>query len=703
MNSFLDNDIKYLKGIGERLGKLLANDMQIRTFRDLLYTFPQRYVDRSRYWRIAEFTGEMPHVQVKGSFIRFVNEGEGARKRLIGLFSDGERNMEIVWFSRLDVIANTYRIGQSYVVFGKPSLFRNTWSMVHPEVDNAEKVTDKAPFYAIYSIPDKARKKNVTQRAIRRWIQNVLSHQKMAQCPETLPDFIIDRLRLMPLTDALKTIHFPADTRSLKAARHRLKFEELYYIQLHILRFSRQRSSDIKGQRFPRVGERFNNFYKNILPFDLTDAQKRVVREIRTDLLSGHQMNRLLQGDVGSGKTLVAFLSALLAIDNGAQAAIMTPTEILATQHYETMHQWCLPLGINIALLTGSTPERQRRFLDSALTDGSMHLLIGTHALIQDRVEFANLGIAVIDEQHRFGVAQRAQLWKKNSIAPHMLVMTATPIPRTLAMTLYGDLDVSVIDQLPPGRKPVTTRLFTREHKEEVWHLVGSQLRQGRQAYIVYPLINETEKSDLRSLEEGYRNVQGIFGRNYRIAYVHGRMKPTEKEHQMQLFASGEAAILVATTVIEVGVNVPNATVMVIESAEKFGLSQLHQLRGRVGRGADISYCALVTKERIGNETRRRLELMTQTTDGFEIAEADMKMRGPGDIEGTLQSGMPFNLRIASLAANGDLLALARRCATGTLDKFPELKTNNTTTDLMTIQREMNIRFGHEINWSNIS
>ena len=708
MTSFLSSDIKYLKGVGEKLGKQLNADLQIRTFRDLLYYFPSRFIDRSRFFSIAEFNAEMPYVQVQGSFMRLVVEGEGAKRRLAGLFSDGVNNMEVVWFSRITAISNSLRIGVPYVLFGKPTRFNGHWSMAHPEISSPESVKEQSPFYAVYPLSEKARKHNFTAKSLRRLVNNIFQLPRFSGIAETLPAFIREQMQLMPLAEALSTCHFPASPQVLEAARYRFKFEELYYIQLHLLRFSRQRRRDIHGQVFPKVGDCFNTFYRQILPFDLTDAQKRVIKEIRGDMLTGKQMNRLLQGDVGSGKTLVAFLTTLLAVDNGAQAAIMAPTEILATQHYNTLRSWCVRLGVNIGLLTGSTPKKERRFIDEALRDGSMQILVGTHALIEDTVKFKNLGVAIIDEQHRFGVAQRARMWSKNTTAPHMLVMTATPIPRTLAMTLYGDLDVSVIDQLPPGRKPITTRLYYQEKKEEVWRLVASRLRLGQQAYVVYPLIKENEKIDLRSVEEGYRTVQQIFGAKYRIAYVHGQMKPAEKDYQMQLFASGEAQVLVATTVIEVGVNVPNATVMVIDGAERFGLSQLHQLRGRVGRGADMSFCALVAKYKMSADTRRRLELMTQTTDGFEIAEADMKMRGPGDIEGTMQSGLPFNLRMASLAKDSDILTLARQKAAETLDRYPQLsdKTQppqHSDKDLSTILAELDYRFGHSIDWSAIS
>ena len=707
MEKLATTDIKYLRGIGEALGKLLREEMEISTLRDLAYYFPTRYVDRSRYYRIAEFDGEMPYVQVRGRFVSFVKEGEGARKRLVGLFTDGERQMEVVWFSKINAIADAYRPDKEYVIFARPSRFKDRWSMVHPEVDEYKPEAPAEPFLTIYSIPEKARKRGVTMRGIRRWMRNLMENPAMRRPAETLPTEIVEALRLMPLREAIRAIHFPTSATEMAEARRRFKIEELFYIQLHILRFSRHRNSSVRGQVLPKIGDCFNSFYRNVLPFPLTGAQKRVVREIHADMASGRQMNRLLQGDVGSGKTLVAFLSMLIAADNGAQACLMAPTEILATQHYESLRQWCLPLGINISLLKGSTGRRERRFIDEALRDGSIQILVGTHALIEDHVVFHNLGLAVIDEQHRFGVAQRARLWEKNTMAPHMLVMTATPIPRTLAMTLYGDLSVSVIDELPPGRKPIRTSLCLEDDKERMWRLVGKELQAGRQAYIVYPLISESEKMDLKSLEEGLRTVQGIFGEYFRIAYVHGRMKPEEKEYQMQLFVSGKARILVATTVIEVGVNVPNASVMVIENAERFGLSQLHQLRGRVGRGADLAYCVLVSKRQTSAVTRQRLELMTRTTDGFEIAEADMKARGPGDLEGTMQSGLPFKMKVASLASDGNLLEIARNCAMSALNRYPSLSSGaseqETTPSLDIMTRELDIRFGRSYDWSRIS
>ncbi len=698
-------DIKYLKGIGEVLGKLLANEMEIKTFRDLAYYFPIRHIDKSRYFRIAEFAGEMSYVMVRGRFLRFAHEGEGARRRLIALFSDGYSTMEVVWFSRTAQIERTYQPGVEYTLFGKPNRFRNTWSMVHPEVDVYKDGVTGEPHSPIYSIPERARKRGVTMRSIRRWVHNLMEHRDMQNCTETLPAEMIAGLHLMPLRQALINMHFPTSPEDLQQARRRFKIEELYYVELHILRYARDRIAHIQGQALPRVGETFNTFYRKIVPFPLTNAQKSVLRQIHADMSTGMQMNRLLQGDVGSGKTLVAFMTMLLAVDNGTQACLMAPTEILATQHYETLHEWCKKLGLNIALLKGSTRRKERQFIDEALTDGTINILVGTHALIEEHVKFRNLGVAIIDEQHRFGVAQRARLWSKSATAPHILVMTATPIPRTLAMTVYGDLSVSVIDELPPGRKPVRTLMLTERNKEDAWRLIRQQLRLGRQAYIVYPLINENEKADLHSLEEGYEGVMGIFGKDYKVAYVHGRMKPNEKEYQMQRFVSGDARILVATTVIEVGVNVPNATVMMIENAERFGLSQLHQLRGRVGRGADCSYCILMARDKMSENSHRRLELMTQTSDGFEIAEADMKMRGPGDLEGTMQSGLPFSLNVASLAHDGILLELARRCAIRYLDKYPELSRGGipANSEASMMVRELSLRFSGGYDWSHIS
>lgn len=696
MNRLRELDIKFLKGIGPKRAELLSKQLGIRTYRDLLFHFPTRYLDRSSFYSISQFEEGMPHVQVKGRFIAMSVQGEGAKTRLVGVFTDGRTTMEVVWFKRIKQIKESYHTGNEYILFGKPEPFNNRWSMVHPEIDTPQSITAQQGMRGVYPLTETLRNQGIASRQIYTWIQSILSSS--TDIRETLTDEIVKRLRLMPLREALVNIHNPGSVEKLNAARTRLKFEELFYLQLNILRYSRQRTSQLPGFRFPRIGEYFNRFYSEQLPFELTGAQKRVIKEIRADMTTGRQMNRLLQGDVGSGKTLVALLCMLIALDNSTQACLMAPTEILATQHYETLSKLASAIGVNIKLLTGSTRKKERDMIHSQLEDGSLHILIGTHAVIEDNVRFKNLGFVVIDEQHRFGVAQRARLWRKNSTPPHVLVMTATPIPRTLAMTVYGDLSVSVIDELPPGRKPVTTLLRYDTSRMSVYQGIGKELKAGRQAYIVYPLIKENEKLDLRCLEEGYELIRETFPQ-YKVCYVHGKMKPSEKEHQMSLFASGEARILVATTVIEVGVNVPNATVMLIENAERFGLSQLHQLRGRVGRGSDRSYCILMSHEKIAKDTRKRLEIMTSTTDGFVIAEADMKMRGPGDIEGTMQSGIPFELHIANLATDGQLVQLARDTATEILDADPILS----APQHRLLLRELTTASNTTIDWSRIS
>ena len=582
------------------------------------------------------------------------------------------------------------------MLFGKPTEFNRHWSMVHPEVDPVAAAEAMQGLRGVYPMTETLRNRGVSSRTLFNYVMTALSVAK--QISETLPQDIISRFNLMPLNEAVVAIHNPKNNEQLQRARLRFKFEELFYMQLNILRYTRKRSAVIRGFKFPRIGHFFNTFYSQQLPFELTGAQKRVIKEIRADMGSGKQMNRLLQGDVGSGKTLVALLCMLIAVDNNTQACLMAPTEILATQHFETIYKLVAPIGLHVKLLTGSTRKKQRDLIHQQLQDGSLHILIGTHAVIEDNVQFQNLGFVVIDEQHRFGVAQRARLWKKNITPPHVLVMTATPIPRTLAMTVYGDLDVSVIDELPPGRKPVQTLLRYDEQREQVYQAVGRQLKQGRQVYIVYPLIQENEKLDLQSLEEGYELICDTFP-SYRVAFVHGKMKPTEKDYQMSLFASNQAQILVATTVIEVGVNVPNATTMIIENAERFGLSQLHQLRGRVGRGADQSYCILMSKQKIAKETRQRLEIMTSTTDGFIVAEADLKMRGPGDLEGTMQSGIAFDLRIANLASDGQIIQMARNMASDILDSDPNLEHPNNAL----LQRQLNVLFAKSVNWGLIS
>lgn len=671
MISLRHKDIKYVKGIGPARADLLAKQLGIRSVYDLLHHFPTNYIDRTSIYSIRDLTSEIGSVQLKGRFVGFSVAGEGAKMRLVGVFTDGTGSLEVVWFRSIKTIRQTLNTTTDYILFGKPTVFNGHWSMTHPEVDTSQKAMEQLGMRGVYPLTETLRNRNITSRNFFQWIGGVLD--TLPQLRETLPPSTMAALNLMPLDRAIRELHRPTSAAELQRARERMKFEELFYIQTDMLRRNRRRRQQSAGYRFGRVGRFFNAFYSQCLPFELTGAQKRVVKEIRADVNTGRQMNRLVQGDVGSGKTLVALMAMLLALDNGYQGCLMAPTEILAAQHYETLRGLVAKIGINVRLLTGSTRAAERREIHEQLADGSLHILVGTHAVIEDDVKFANLGLAVIDEQHRFGVAQRARLWQKSRIPPHVLVMTATPIPRTLAMTVYGDLDVSVIDELPPGRKPVTTLLRYDEQRDQVYRGIGAQLREGRQAYIVYPLIDENDKLELKSLTEGYEQICEIFS-HYRVAFVHGRMKPAEKDYQMGLFASGDAQILVATTVIEVGVNVPNATTMVIENAERFGLSQLHQLRGRVGRGADRSYCILMTKYKIAKETRERLEIMTSTTDGFVIAEADMRLRGPGDIEGTMQSGIPFDLKIANPATDGQIIQMARTAAEKLLDTDPELR-----------------------------
>lgn len=717
--NFLDTDIKYLKGVGDKRASLLAKEIGVATFRDLLYYFPFRYIDRSRFYTISELSGtDLPAIQIKGRFINFITEGEGARKRLKGIFSDGRRMMETVWFSKLNFFANSYTTGVEYVIFGKPTLFRNVYSIAHPEVEKYD--PDKPPtgFRGVYSLTENLRKKGYTSKSLQTLVKFLLCHKDVASVKENLPAAIVTRYNLMPLKDALVQMHFPDSLQSLQKATERLKFEELFYVETHILRYSMERGSKLPGYVFPKIGDKFNGFYFNVLPFQLTGAQKRVLKEIRADMKTGRQMNRLLQGDVGSGKTMVAFMTMLMAVDNSCQAAIMAPTEILATQHYASLKAWADPIGVKVALLTGSTRMAARREIHTGLLDGSINIIVGTHALIEENVKFFRLGLTVIDEQHRFGVAQRGKLWHKDQYVPHVLVMTATPIPRTLAMTVYGDLEVSVIDELPPGRKPVTTLLRYDSNRIEVDRLIFSQLKEGRQVYIVYPLISENDKLELKSLEDGYRRTCDTFP-GYEVCFVHGRMKPEEKDHQMELFVTGKARIMVATTVIEVGVNVPNASVMVIENAERFGLSQLHQLRGRVGRGADQSYCVLMGKANSGGDTKKRLSIMTETTDGFLISEADMKIRGPGDMEGTQQSGLAFNLKVADLAKDGQILTRAREAALAVLRGNPGLLAPGCSAtapsagelsplpaapnEVECMRKELNLRFRHTLDWSQIS
>ena len=681
MLSLRNVDIKYIKGVGPKRAEILAKELGIRTAYDLLRHYPTGYVDRSKYYTIRELrdcnTDELPALQVKGRFVSSNVLGEGARMRLVALFSDGTSTMEVAWFKSIKSIRKALDSEKTYVLFGKVSSFNGKLQMVHPEMEDEGKTAISAGRRGVYPLTEGLRKANIGSKTLYSIVQAILGTADgggRRRLTDPLPESVVRRRGLMPADEAVREIHFPTSQQALERARFRLKFEELFYIQTDMLMRSNKRKAQSHGLMMPRIGEWFNMFYRRCLPFDLTGAQKRVIKEIRADLASGRQMNRLVQGDVGSGKTLVALMSMLLAIDNGYQAALMAPTEILATQHYHTIRELASKIGLGVRLLTGSTRSKERAEIHRLLQSGELHILVGTHAILEDAVVFARLGFAVIDEQHRFGVAQRARLWGKGpgGYPPHILVMTATPIPRTLAMTVYGDLDVSVIDELPPGRKPVETVLRFDQQRLQVYRAMGAQLRMGRQVYIVYPLIEENEKLDLKSLEEGYESICEIF-RDYRVAFVHGKMKPAEKDHQMDLFARGDARILVSTTVIEVGVNVPNATTMIIENAERFGLSQLHQLRGRVGRGGDKSYCVLMSRHNISSDTRRRLDVMTSTTDGFVIAEADMQFRGPGDIEGTMQSGLPFDLKIASPAQDGQIIALARSAAEELLAEDPSL------------------------------
>ena len=682
--------------MGPKRAEVLNKQLDIYNYHDLLHYYPQKYIDRSKIYKISELAGDLNYVQLKGRFIIFNTLGEGAKTRLQALFSDGTGTMEIVWFQRIKHIKETYVTGKEYILFGRPTLFNGKYNLAHPEIEIYSETNQPCGIRGIYSLTETARKRGITSNTIYTLVKNLFS--KINFISETLPESVIKSNNLMPLKEALMNVHMPESMVRMEEARRRLKFEELFYVQMNIFKYTQQRNAKIKGNIFGRIGEKFNDFYFNVLPFPLTNAQKRVIREIRTDVGSGRQMNRLLQGDVGSGKTIVAMMSALMAVDNGFQACIMAPTEILATQHYESLSQFGEKIGVRIELLTGSTKEAKRKVIHAGLMSGEVNILIGTHAVIEDTVNFAHLGLVIIDEQHRFGVAQRAKLWKKSLVPPHILVMTATPIPRTLAMTIYGDLEVSVIDELPPGRKPVATSLLFENNRNRINEAIRSQLNEGRQIYIVYPLIQESEKSDLKSLEEGYKQTVQTF-KEYKVGFVHGKMKPAEKDEQMQKFASNETQILVATTVIEVGVNVPNATVMVIENAERFGLSQLHQLRGRVGRGADKSYCILVSKYEIASDTRKRLEIMTHTTDGFKIAEADMQMRGPGDIEGTQQSGIAFNLKIANLASDGLLISVTREAAKEVIDDDP----NFTKPENKIVEMQLHERFSKNIDWSRIS
>ena len=663
-------DIKYLQGVGPQRATILNKELNISSLHDLLYYFPYKYVDRSRLYYIHEIDGNMPYIQLKGQILSFETMGEGRQRRLVAHFSDGTGVIDLVWFQGIKYLMGKYKAHEEYIVFGKPTVFNGRINVAHPDIDPAKDLTlSSMGLQPYYNTTEKMKRAGLNSHALEKLMSNAFALLQ-GTMPETLTPKVVEEHHLMSLDEALRNIHFPQNPDKLRKAQYRLKFEELFYVQLNILRYAKDRQRKYRGLYFEKVGEVFNTFYSQNLPFQLTGAQKRVIKEIRKDVGSGRQMNRLLQGDVGSGKTLVALMSMLLALDNGYQACMMAPTEILAAQHYETIKQLLFGMNVRVELLMGSVKGKKREEILKGLLTGDVHILIGTHAVLEDTVGFSSLGMVVIDEQHRFGVAQRAKLWMKNACPPHVLVMTATPIPRTLAMTLYGDLDVSIIDELPPGRKPIQTIHQFDNRRPSLYAGIRKQIAEGRQVYIVYPLIKESEKMDIKNLEEGYGHICEEFP-ECKVSKVHGQMKPVEKDAEMQRFVNGETQIMVATTVIEVGVNVPNASVMVIENAERFGLSQLHQLRGRVGRGADQSYCILVTSYKLSEETRKRLEIMVQTCDGFEIAEADLKLRGPGDLEGTQQSGVAFDLKIADIARDGQLLQYVRQVAMDILEQDP--------------------------------
>ena len=673
MSSILDQDIQFLPSVGTKTKEILSKELGIRSYGDLLEYYPYKYVDRSKIFHISELTSDMPFVQLKGKILSYEEVDIGKRnKMLVAHFSDGYGVVDLVWFRSAQYIIKSYKVGIEYIVFGKPSAYNGRFRFAHPDIDDASKLQiSEMGMQPFYGLTENMKKRGYTSRSIERITRNLVSI--LPPLPETLPDFIVNRLHLVSRDAALRMIHYPHSHQEMQKAQVRLKFEELFYVQLNILRYASDQRRKYRGYIFNRIGDIFNGFYAHHLPFELTGAQKRVMHEIRADMCSGRQMNRLLQGDVGSGKTLVALMTMLIALDNGYQACLMAPTEILAEQHLQTIRDFLQGMDIRVELLTGIVKGKKRKEILDGLATGDIQILIGTHAVIEDPVAFHRLGVAVIDEQHRFGVAQRAKLWAKSENPPHVLVMTATPIPRTLAMTIYGDLDVSVIDELPPGRKPIQTLHKFDNQLTSLYQSIRRQINLGRQVYIVFPLIKENEKIDLKNLEEGYETLKQAFP-EFRLSKIHGRMKSAEKEAEMEQFVKGETQILVATTVIEVGVNVPNASVMVILDAQRFGLSQLHQLRGRVGRGCDQSYCILVTGYKLSEETRKRIDIMCDTNDGFRIAEADLKLRGPGDLEGTQQSGMAFDLKIANIARDGQLVQLARTEAQAIIDADPQCK-----------------------------
>ena len=699
MSSILDQDIMYLPGVGPTKKEILGKELEIRSWRNLLEHYPYKYVDRSRIYTIPELSADMPFVQIKGRILSFEEFSMGRRKkRIVAHFYDGYGVCDLVWFRGAQYIYKNYKTGIDYIVFGKPTIFGGRYQFAHPDIDDAAQLElSQMGMQPYYTTTEKMKKAGLTSRGMEK-MTKVLLEKLTETLPETLPPYITGPLHLVSRDDACRWIHYPKNAMQMQKARLRLKFEELFFVQLNILRYASDQRRKYRGHIFAQVGKEFNHFYKHNLPFSLTGAQKRVMHEIRADMKSGRQMNRLLQGDVGSGKTLVALMTMLIALDNGYQACIVAPTEILAEQHFQSIREFLKGMDIRIELLTGSIKGKKREDILEGLANGNVRILIGTHAVLEDAVLFARLGLAVIDEQHRFGVAQRAKLWSKSEMPPHILVMTATPIPRTLAMTIYGDLDVSVIDELPPGRKPIMTLHKYDNQTTSLYQGIRQQIQKGRQVYIVFPLIQESEKIDLRNLETGFETLKEVFA-EFKLSKVHGKMKPKEKEEEMQRFIEGDTQILVATTVIEVGVNVPNASVMVILDAQRFGLSQLHQLRGRVGRGAEQSYCILVTNYQLAEETRKRIDIMCETNDGFEIAEADLKLRGPGDLEGTQQSGMAFDLKIADIARDGQIVQMARDEAQKIVDADPDC----THPEYQILWNRLKELRKSNINWSAIS
>ena len=701
MYNLLDQQLQFLPGVGPERSRLLLSELDIKTVRDLLLCFPYKYIDRSTIYTVSQLTNDMPYVQLRGRISDIVEDGTGRSRRLEATFSDHTGSIKLVWFAGISYQKKALKKNTDYLLLGKPTLFNFSYSISHPELEEITddtRMSDLMGLHPVYHTTETLKRRNITSKFIEKLITTVFKQLGREQIAETLPDNIKVAHKLQNLNEAIRSIHLPKSNREISAARYRHKFEELFFLQLNILSFARRRNTRNSGYVFNKVGNLFRRFYGETLPFQLTGAQKRVMQDIRNDLFCGHQMNRLVQGDVGSGKTVVAVMTMLIAIDNGFQTSLMAPTEILAEQHYKSIRKMLSPLGVRIELLTGIVKGKRRETILRDLQDGEIQILVGTHALLEDNVVFRNLGCAIIDEQHRFGVEQRSRLWRKNTTPPHILVMTATPIPRTLAMTVYGDLEVSVIDELPPGRKPISTFHVYEQNISRVENLIRREIADGRQAYIVFPLIKESEKSDMRDLEQGFDRICATFP-NLSVGKLHGKMKDTEKNEIMQRFARGEINILVSTTVIEVGVDVPNSSVIVIENADRFGLAQLHQLRGRVGRGADQSYCILITKHKLAENTRRRMEIMVSTTDGFVIAEEDLKLRGPGDIEGTQQSGLFFNLRIANLIHDNAIMEDARQAALRLLDSDPDrtLPQNQAT------WQKLKRLHSHSIDWSSIS